>query len=140
MSDLYISNRLIVPKSELCVSVSLSGGAGGQHVNKTCSRVTLRWNVLQSGALTPELKNQLHQALGNRLTKLGELIFSSDEHRSQHQNLLRARNKMAECLKKALIKPKKRKKTRPTKSSQQKRIQKKKQRGELKASRKKQWD
>ena len=141
MSDLYISSRLTVPRAELVFSVSLSGGAGGQHVNKTCSRVTLRWNVLQSRALTLEEKNLLEQALRNRLTKSGELVFSSDESRSQHRNWLKVREKMALCLKKALIRPKKRKKTRPTKSSQRKRVEKKKKRGELKASRKKtQWD
>ncbi|MBM74090.1 MAG: aminoacyl-tRNA hydrolase [Proteobacteria bacterium] len=135
--DLYVSESLTIPKSELIYSVSLSSGAGGQHVNKTNSRVTLRWNMYKSKVLSEDHRDWLTSQISGNLTNSGDLVFSSDEHRSQHQNWNRVREKMAQFLKKALHKPKKRKKTRPTKSSQRKRVEHKKNRGALKASRQK---
>lgn len=127
--DIWITNRLIIPEREIEFSASRSGGPGGQHVNKTSTRVTLAFDVEDSQALTPEQKNMIRARLGRRLTGDGVLKVSSGETRSQFSNRELAKKRLAELLRKALIPPKKRKKTKPTEASKERRIQRKKRRG-----------
>jgi len=90
-ADLYVCDGVIIPGGELEVVASRSGGPGGQHVNKTSTRITLRWNLAASAALDDERKRLLAEKLESRLTILGELLIHADEHRSQHMNRESAR-------------------------------------------------
>jgi len=113
-----------------------SSGPGGQHVNKTQSRVELRWNVRDSERLSEEEKARLSHRLAARINNQGELLITSQESRSQHVNKEKTREKCFALIEEALKPRKKRKKTRPTGSSIEKRLKKKKTRGEKKRLRK----
>jgi ribosome-associated protein len=128
----------VVPAAELVERFSRSSGPGGQGVNTTDSRVELRWQILQSPALarlSPAQRLRVESALGDRLLS-GELIIVASEHRSQRQNRVAARNRLAEALRQALLPPPPpRRATRPTRGSQRRRLEAKRQRGSTKSGR-----
>jgi ribosome-associated protein len=122
--------------SELEFTTSRSSGPGGQNVNKVNSKVTLRWNIKGSSALTPEEKELLLQKFSSRLTTDGELLLSAQDKRSQLQNKEEVIIKLESLLQKALAKKKKRKPTRPSKGAVQTRLDKKKKHSDKKKNRK----
>lgn len=124
-------------KMETDVSTARSGGSGGQHVNKVETKVILRINIHQSELFTDTQKEVLKNKLASKLTKEGDLILSDESSRSQLTNKETAFRKLERVINKAFIVPKKRKPTAPTKSSQRKRLQSKKQHGEKKKWRQK---
>ena len=128
----------VLPAAELLERFSRSSGPGGQGVNTTDSRVELRWEVLHSPVLArlPEAQRlHVESALRARLVA-GELIIVASEHRSQRQNRVAARNRLAEALRQALLPPPPpRRATRPTRGSQRRRLEAKKQRGVTKSGR-----
>ena len=113
-----------------------SSGAGGQNVNKVASKVELHFSVASSEAFSEEEKTRLLKKLQNRLTNDGELILQCEESRSQHKNKQLVTERFVELIKTSLIKPKPRKKTKPTKASKLKRLENKKIVSEKKAARK----
>jgi ribosome-associated protein len=119
---------------ELLVTTSRSSGPGGQNVNKVNSKITLKFDIAQSQMLTPEEKETLLIKLAGKLTTEGVLIVTSQDKRSQLENKEAAIAKLERIINKAFEKKKKRKATKPTKSSVQERIKSKKQKSE-----KKQW-
>jgi len=131
-NDLHIKNGITIPEHELEITASRSGGAGGQHVNKTSSKITIRWNVKNTQALTPEQKERVLQKLHSRLTADGDLIVHSSASRSQHQNKELALSQLAQEIRKALHVAKKRKPTKVSKETKEKRLYSKKQRGNIK--------
>lgn len=136
MSDgLVVNSRVTIPEAELRVSFATSGGPGGQHVNKTATKVELRWNPRESNALREHDKAWLLEQLGSRLSANGDLIVTSADHRSQHRNRKDARVKLVEIVSRALKRPVNRKKTRPTRASVERRVQAKKQAGQKKRGR-----
>lgn len=139
-SNLSIKNGIVIPEHELEISTSKSGGAGGQHVNKTESRVTIRWNAKNTQALTEDQKNILLKNLENKLTLEGDLVVSNSETRSQVQNKENALLKLAFEIKKALYVPKVRMKTKVPKKAIEKRLKFKKLHGEVKKMRSKKFD
>ena len=136
-SALKIMSGLIIPASELVVQVSASGGPGGQHANKTSTKVTLRWNIRESKVLSVAQRMRLLKQLSHRLTNSGELIVHNSESRSQSLNDEAARKRLVELVVESLKVPKKRKKTKPTRASVERRLNKKKQHSERKRARKK---
>lgn len=126
-----------VPIEELQFEATRSRGPGGQNVNRTSTAVQLRWRVFDTQAFHGERKAVLLQKLGPLLNRDGELCIRSEEFRSQQANKRRCLEKLESLLKKAFFVPKVRKKTRPTRSSVEKRHQHKKQRSETKQWRKK---
>lgn len=122
--------------SELQFKAVRSSGAGGQNVNKVSSKVELYFDVAASKGLSDVEKERLLQKLRTRLTNDGVLILQCDEARSQHKNKDLVIKRFFEVLKKALAVPKKRKATKPTKSSIEKRLKSKKRAAEKKANRK----
>jgi len=123
---LYVNGALSIPRHELDVRVSRSSGAGGQHVNKTSSRVEIFWNVATSGALSEEQRTRLQQKLASRLTTEGSLRVVASDMRSQTRNREIAEERLADLVARSLIVPKKRKATRPSKASKEARLDAKK--------------
>lgn len=121
--------------SEFTFKTSRSSGPGGQHVNKTDSRVELRFNPQKSELLSDDQKVILHQKLSSQLTSDGDLIVVCQQERSQYKNKALAIEKLYELLHKALRPVKKRKATKPTRASIQKRMELKKQTAEKKKRR-----
>ncbi|MGZ3769588.1 MAG: alternative ribosome rescue aminoacyl-tRNA hydrolase ArfB [Bdellovibrio sp.] len=126
-----------IPFSEMEFTYARSRGPGGQNVNRTNSAAILRWNLWSSQVLTDEVKEKLARRLHGKLTESGDLIIRSDVHRDQDQNRSECIRRLHETLKKSLFVPKKRIPTKPTKSSQRKRVEGKKRLGEIKSLRQK---
>lgn len=120
---------------ELTFKFSRSGGAGGQHVNKVSSKVTLQWDVASSAVFSAEEKAVVAEKLSNRINKEGILQLESDVDRSQARNKEIAIDRFLRLIKDALAPTKPRKKTKIPYSSVLKRLDRKKQQSQLKASR-----
>ncbi|WP_026836631.1 alternative ribosome rescue aminoacyl-tRNA hydrolase ArfB [Gillisia sp. JM1] len=123
--------------NEVSFKAVRSSGAGGQHVNKTSSKVILTFNVEQSSGLSEEEKQLLSKKLQSRLTLNNELILDCSETRSQHKNKELVLDRFKEIVLAGLTKPKKRKKTKPSRASKFKRLRKKKMHSEKKTNRRK---
>ena len=121
---------------ELTFKTSRSGGAGGQHVNKTETRVELFFNVRYSSALSMQQKIVLQKKLRSKLTEDGELRIVVSDTRSQIRNKEIAIQRFLALIKKELIIPKKRKLTKPTKGSVQRRLESKSKKADIKKNRK----
>lgn len=117
-----------------------SRGPGGQNVNKTNSSVQLRWNYLDSQILTDEQKSTIGRKLSAMINAENTLYLRSDVHRDQDMNKKEVLQKLQQSLIKAFHKPKARKPTKPTKSSQRKRVETKRHKSEIKKSRQAKWD
>lgn len=125
-----------VPAAELELRAARSGGPGGQSVNTTSSKVELRWSVADSGAVTETQRQRLLDRLGSRLTADGVLILQGSEHRSQHRNREAVVARFRAIVGEALEPPTPRRRTRPSRSAKQRRLQAKRHRGEVKRLRK----
>lgn len=112
-----------------------AGGPGGQNVNKVATAVQIRWNVKTSHAFDDEQKWMIRRALANRINEDGELVLFIQTHRSQARNRDEARERLVEMIEKALVKPKKRVATKPSKAQKQRRLEGKAKRSEVKANR-----
>jgi ribosome-associated protein len=132
MADVQLRRGVSVPEAEFEVRVSRSGGPGGQSVNKTDSKVELRWSVDETSALTDEQRRRVRNRLANRITDDGVLILRSSEHKSQHRNREAVLARFRALVGEALEPPRTRKPTRRTRASKERRLQAKKHRGELK--------
>lgn len=121
--------------SELTFKAVLSSGPGGQHANKTSSRVILSWNLDESTVFTEEQKQRLQKKLKSYLTKNNILQLTSEETRSQHKNKEIVIERFFELLEKGLKKRKKRVKPVPGKEYHEKRLQEKRRIAEKKAGR-----
>ena len=128
-ADLSINNKITIPGSELIISVSKSSGPGGQHVNKTSSKVSLRWNLFSSTALSAHELERVINKLRFRLVGDGDILIHVDSERSQLRNREIAKERLAKILLEALKPIKKRVASKPTLGSKNRRIETKKKRG-----------
>ena len=112
-----------------------ASGPGGQNVNKVATAVQVRWNVKKSHAFDDEQKWMIRRALANRINDEGELVLFIQTHRSQVRNREEARERLVELLEKALVKPKKRVATKPSRGQKEKRLEGKSKRSEVKRNR-----
>ena len=135
-STIDVSDHLRIPASEIELSYARSGGPGGQHVNKTSSKVLLRWSPVTSEALREEDRERILEKLASRLTEDGELLVTSERNREQSRNVDDAVARFVALLREALKRQRKRRKTKPTRASQRKRLDSKKRRGDTKRRRK----
>jgi len=134
---LPVNESLSIPRNELDVRVSRSSGAGGQHVNKTSSRVEIFWNIPGSRALTEEQRTRLREKLASRLTGEGSIRVVASDMRSQSRNRDLAEERLAEIVRRALVVPRKRKLTKPTRAAKEARLESKKRQSHKKRSRSK---
>lgn len=132
---LEITPFLTIPREELLVRASRSSGPGGQHVNTSSTRIEIVWNVVESPSLTEWQREGLVTRLANRIDSKGNIRVVSQAGRSQLQNREIAMARLAERVAAALIEPKKRRATKPTKASKERRVEAKKRRGALKRER-----
>ena len=132
---LVVNESVSIPRSELDTRVSRSSGAGGQHVNKTSSRVEIFWNVLTSHALTAEQRDRLREKLSSRLTSEGSIRVVASDMRSQSRNRELAEERLADLLRRMLVIRKRRRATRPSQASKEARLESKKRHSSKKADR-----
>jgi ribosome-associated protein len=133
--DLPINDVLVIPGAELEIRFSRSGGPGGQNVNKVETKAEVRWVPAESNVLNDSDRQWLLNKLGNKLSSDGALIVTSTKTREQAKNLDDARTKLASMVAAALVRPKKRKRTKPSKGAVERRLQEKKQKGQRKRNR-----
>ena len=130
-----VNETVVIPRDELSARASRSGGAGGQHVNTSSTRIELLWNVSTSRVLTDDQRERLLQKLSSRLDGEGNVRVVASDRRSQLQNRESAEARLAELVRAALVVPKKRKPTKPTRAAKQARIDSKKRQSEKKKQR-----
>jgi ribosome-associated protein len=132
---IQVNTVLQIPDEELNFSASRSGGPGGQNVNKVNTRVTLRFDVARSPSLSADQKRLLLTRLAGRISRDGILRIVSQQHRTQAANRQAAVERFVEVLRKALARPKPRRKTRATHASKQRRLESKRHRSDIKRQR-----
>lgn len=132
---LVVTPELRIPRAELEYRASRSGGPGGQHVNTSSTRIEVWWDVAASAALDDAQRERLLARLATRLDGAGRLRLVSGATRSQLKNRVEVTARLVEMVAKALHVPKPRKKTRPSKAAKAARLEDKRRRSSLKASR-----
>ena len=132
---LQITSTIAIPDDELRFTFSRSSGPGGQNVNKVSSKATLHWAAATSPQLPDAVRGRFLQKYGRQLTKDGDLVIHSQEHRDQPKNIQACRDKLRAMIASIVTPPKKRRPTKPTKGSKIRRLKDKKSRSQLKAGR-----
>ncbi len=130
-----VTDAVSIPRDELAVRASRAGGAGGQHVNTSSTRIEVVWGVAESRALDADQRARVLLKLGSRLDGGGNLRVVSSARRSQRQNLEAAESRLAELVRRALAVPKRRVATKPTRGSVERRLSEKRRRAERKRGR-----
>jgi ribosome-associated protein len=130
-----VTPTLTIDDSEIEERFVRASGPGGQNVNKVASAVELRFDAARSPALGPDVLQRLRAIAGARMTDDGVVVIDARRHRTQHQNREDARNRLAALIREALVRPRKRRKTRPTGASKERRIASKRHRSEAKRQR-----
>ena len=133
---LIVSSSVRIPRTELEMRATRSGGPGGQHVNTSSTKIELRWQPAASVALSEVQRARLLAALASKLDTEGWLRLTASEHRSQLQNREAAEARLVALIKGALVVPKVRRATKPTYTSKVKRLESKSQRSDVKQQRK----
>ena len=135
MDGLQITPRIRLDESELEERFIAAAGPGGQNVNKVATAVQLRFDALNSPALTPAIRSRLAVLAGRRMTAEGVLVIAANRHRTQDRNRTDARERLVALIREAAIPPTYRVKTRPTLASKKRRLEAKTARGTTKRDR-----
>ncbi len=134
---LPINARIVLPGDDLTYEYTRSGGPGGQHVNTSDTSVRIRFALDRCRALRDDVKARIRTAHPGRITTAGELLVSCEVHRSRHRNINDARERLAEIIKAALVPPRPRRATKPSRGAKKRRLEAKKRRGDVKKGRQK---
>ena len=132
---LIITPDIVIPDEELEWKFIRSSGPGGQNVNKVSSAAQLKFLLPQNSSLPVNVRNRLRRLAGQKLIDDGSILFKSMSERSQEGNRRAALGRLEALIRAALVEPKIRRKTRPTKASKERRIDSKKRRGATKSGR-----
>jgi ribosome-associated protein len=133
--DLVVGPELAIPRSELQIRASRSGGAGGQHVNTSSTRIELLWDLAHSTVVTEELRERLRQKLSGRLDAAGMVRVVASDRRSQLRNRQAAEERLVVLVRDALVVPKKRVRTKTPRGAREARLSNKKRRSDRKRDR-----
>jgi ribosome-associated protein len=137
---IQVTPTLAIPRSELAFKATRSGGAGGQHVNTSSTRIELLWDFRNSAALSSDEKARVAEKLAARIDADGLVRVVSANRRSQMQNRVAAEARLAELVAAAMYVAPRRKKTKPSKASKEQRLQSKKRQSEKKSNRRRDYD
>lgn len=129
--------KLEIPEDELTFTFARSSGSGGQNVNKVNSKAILHWNIEENTSIPFEVKSRFIARYQNRISKDGFVVIASEEHRDQNKNVELCIQKLNAMLESVRVPPKKRRATKPTRGSKERRLQSKRVRSERKENRKK---
>lgn len=135
MTAIHVTDSISIDDGELIESATRASGPGGQHVNTTDSAVMLRFDVLNSPNLPHSVKLRLAKLAGSRITTQGVLVLRCEGSRSQALNRAEVRERLLELISQAAVIPKRRRATKPTKGSQQRRMDSKSRRSAVKVGR-----
>jgi ribosome-associated protein len=133
---MVIARGIEVSRDEVSLEFSRSSGPGGQHVNKTESRVTLRFNLRETNAIPAADKARMLEKLASQVTKTGDILVSSETYRDRQRNIETAFERMEALLARAFVKPKPRKKTKPSRGAKERRLEEKRRTSSRKTTRK----
>ncbi len=134
-TDLAIDDKLVLPAAELKVRFVRSSGPGGQRVNKVSTKVQLRWAFGGSEVLDEGARRRLRAANPGRITRADELLIECSTHARRDQNLREARDRLATLIRASRVRPAKRRATRPSRASVERRLDGKRSRSGVKATR-----
>ena len=132
---LVVTPSLTIPRAELLFRASRAGGAGGQHVNTSSTRIELLWDLTRSASVTDEQRERLLSKLAARLDAEGFVRVVASARRSQQQNREEAEQRLAQLVRQALVVPKTRRKTKPGRAAKEKRLSEKRRHAERKQNR-----
>ncbi len=132
---LTINSRIAIPLGELNFTFARSGGPGGQNVNKVNTKAQLKWHITQTACLPADVLARFQARFANRITKDGALVIQSQRYRDRNRNVADCLAKLQQMVAEAAIAPKRRRATRPTRSSQTARLRQKQAHGQKKQQR-----
>ena len=138
---LSIGGGRSIPADELAIKASRAGGPGGQHVNTSSTKVEVSWNIRETRLFTVDERERVLAKLASRIDGNGALRVVASDTRSQRQNRELAEARMAEAVRKALVVPRSRKATKPSRGAKRARLDEKKRESRKKADRRaRDWD
>ncbi len=135
-----VTHSIVIDEGEIHEEFIRSSGPGGQNVNKVATAVQLRFDAARSPSLPEEVRNRLVRLAGRRITREGLLIIDARRFRTQEKNRQDAVERLVELIRQAAEKPKPRKKTKPTRASQEKRLEGKRRHSQIKRLRRPDFD
>lgn len=132
---LQVTPTFCIPEEELHWTYARSSGPGGQNVNKVNSKAILHWNIQESPAIPDEVRERFLRTYKSRITTLGQVVLSSERFRDQPRNIEDCREKLVELLTSVWVAPKRRRPTKPTRGSVERRLETKRANSVRKADR-----
>jgi ribosome-associated protein len=130
-----ITDSITIDDGEVEVSFIRASGPGGQNVNKLATAVQLRFDIRRSPSLPAEMRARMESLAGNRLTRAGVLVITAQRHRTQERNRQDAIDRLVDLARRAAVRPRPRRPTRPTAGSRERRLEGKRRRAAIKGMR-----